>query len=117
MEHARAELIVGLRTPEGARAIAAPKKSNAVYLDLERPVDLRRLQDADAFLRAHAGKLVVIEEIHRAPGLFEILRGIIDDLRRAGDRAGHFLLLGSAALDLMKQTSETLAGRVESKAT
>jgi uncharacterized protein len=96
-----------------ARAIAAPKKSNAVYLDLERPVDLRRLQDADTFLRAQAGKLVVIDEIHRAPGLFEILRGIIDDRRRAGDRAGHFLLLGSASLDLMQQSSETLAGRVE----
>ena len=96
-----------------ARAIAAEKKSAALYLDLERPVDLRRLQDADHFLRAQTGKLVVIDEIHRAPGLFEILRGIIDDRRRAGDRSGHYLLLGSAALDLMRQASETLAGRVE----
>jgi predicted AAA+ superfamily ATPase len=96
-----------------ARAISAAKKSNSVYLDLERPVDLRRLQDADAFLRAQSGKLVVIDEIHRAPRLFEILRGIIDDRRRAGDRAGHFLLLGSASLDLMQQSSETLAGRIE----
>jgi hypothetical protein len=57
-------------------------------------------------------QLVVIDEIHRAPGLFEILRGIIDDRRASGDRAGHFLLLGSAALELMQQASETLAGRV-----
>ncbi|MGH8309362.1 MAG: ATP-binding protein [Steroidobacteraceae bacterium] len=68
--------------------------------------------DADAFLRAQIGKLVVIDEIHRAPALFETLRGIIDDRRAAGDRAGHFLLLGSAAIELMRQASETLAGRV-----
>jgi len=55
---------------------------------------------------------VVIDEIHRAPALFETLRGIMDDRRAAGDRVGHFLLLGSAAIDLMRQASETLAGRV-----
>jgi predicted AAA+ superfamily ATPase len=71
------------------------------------------MADPDAYLRAQAGKLVVIDEIHRAPDLFGSLRGIIDERRRAGDRAGHFLLLGSASLDLMKQASETLAGRVE----
>jgi predicted AAA+ superfamily ATPase len=96
-----------------ARNIASRKaKSSALYLDLERPVDQRRLRDADTFLRAQAGKLVVIDEIHRAPSLFEILRGIIDERRAAGERAGHFLLLGSAAIDLMRQASETLAGRV-----
>jgi hypothetical protein len=70
------------------------------------------MDDADAYLRAQAGKLVVVDEIHRAPELFGTLRGIIDDRRRQGDRTGHFLLLGSASLDLMKQASETLAGRV-----
>lgn len=95
-----------------ARQIASARKGRALYLDLERPVDRRRLQDADAFLRAQVGKLVVIDEIHRAPALFETLRGIIDDRRAAGDRVGHFLLLGSAAIDLMRQASETLAGRV-----
>ncbi|HTY48086.1 MAG TPA: AAA family ATPase, partial [Steroidobacteraceae bacterium] len=95
-----------------ARQIANLRKAQAIYLDLERPTDQRRLQDADAFLRAQVGKLVVIDEIHRAPALFETLRGIIDDRRAAGDRAGHFLLLGSAAIDLMRQASETLAGRV-----
>jgi uncharacterized protein len=96
-----------------ARQIAARRKPRAVYLDLERPADQRRLADADAFLRAQTGSLVVIDEIHRAPALFQTLRGIIDDRRAAGDRTGHFLLLGSAALDLMQQASETLAGRVE----
>jgi uncharacterized protein len=96
-----------------ARNIASRKaKSSALYLDLERSVDQRRLGDADAFLRAQAGKLVVIDEIHRAPSLFETLRGIIDERRAAGERSGHFLLLGSAAIELMRQASETLAGRV-----
>jgi predicted AAA+ superfamily ATPase len=95
-----------------ARQIAGKRKAGAIYLDLERPADRRRLDDADAYLRAQDGKLVVVDEIHRAPELFGTLRGIIDDRRRAGDRAGHFLLLGSASLDLMKQASETLAGRV-----
>jgi len=53
----------------------------------------------------------VIDEIHRAPDLFAPLRGIIDDWRAKGKRTGQFLLLGSAALDLMRQASETLAGR------
>ena len=95
-----------------ARAIAARRKGRAIYLDLERPADQRRLADADAYLRAQIGKLVVIDEIHRAPALFETLRGIIDDRRAAGERAGQFLLLGSASIDLMRQASETLAGRV-----
>ena len=94
-----------------ARSIAKDRGKNALYLDLERPVDVRRLTDPDAFLRMHAGKLIVIDEIHRAPDLFAPLRGIIDDWRAEGNRRGHFLLLGSAAIDLMRQASETLAGR------
>ena len=95
-----------------ARQIAAGWPGGAVYLDLERPADQLRLDDADSYLRAQRGKVVVVDEIHRAPGVFEVLRGIIDDHRLAGQRAGQFLLLGSAALDLMRQSSETLAGRV-----
>ena len=95
-----------------ARRIATARGQRALYLDMERPLDQRRLQDADTFLRAQTGRLVVIDEIHRVPALFETLRGIIDDRRAVGDRTGHFLLLGSAAIDLMKQASETLAGRV-----
>ena len=95
-----------------ARQIANDWPSGAVYLDLERPADRLRLDDADSYLRSQQGKLVVIDEIHRAPDVFEILRGIIDDNRQAGQRCGQFLLLGSAALDLMRQSSETLAGRV-----
>lgn len=67
-----------------ARRIADERGVAAIYLDLERPADLRRLDDADAYLRAQAGKLVVIDEIHRAPGLFAVLRGVIDERRRGG---------------------------------
>lgn len=95
-----------------AKRIATQRKSRALYLDLERPLDRRRLADPDAFLRAQTGKLVIVDEIHRVRELFAVLRGIIDDRRAAADRAGHFLLFGSASLDLMRQASETLAGRV-----
>lgn len=95
-----------------ARAIADELGAGALYLDLERPADRRKLEDADAYLRAAGRRLCVIDEVQRAPGLFEILRGVIDDRRAAGDRSGHFLLLGSASLDLMRQASESLAGRI-----
>lgn len=95
-----------------ARKIAASREAGAIYLDMERPADRRRLEDADAYLRQQRGKLVVIDEIHRLPGLFEVLRGIIDERRASGERHGHFLLLGSAGIELMQQASETLAGRV-----
>lgn len=95
-----------------AKSIAAKYVRGAIYLDLERIADRRRLSDADAFLRAQRGKLVVLDEIHRAPDLFATLRGVIDDRRAAGQRAAQFLLLGSAGIDLMRQSAETLAGRV-----
>lgn len=95
-----------------ARDVAEGWPSGHVYLDLERPADLRRLEDPDAFLRAQRPRLVVLDEIHRTPGLFEVLRGVIDDNRRAGFRHGQFLLLGSASLDLIRFSSESLAGRV-----
>lgn len=94
-----------------ARDIAETWSGGAVYLDLERPRDLRRLEDADAYLRAQSG-LVVLDEVHRVPDLFAVLRGVIDDRRRLGQRHGQFLLLGSASLDLIRSTSESLAGRV-----
>lgn len=95
-----------------ARQIARDWPHGATYLDLERPSDLRRLDDPEGYLRAQAPKLVVIDEIHRAPELFAVLRSLIDERRAQGQRYGHFLLLGSASLDLMRQSSESLAGRV-----
>ena len=85
---------------------------DAVYLDLERPRDLARIADIEQYCEIHADKLLVLDEVHRSPGLFAPLRGIIDRRRRSGRRTGQFLFLGSASIDLMRQSGETLAGRV-----
>jgi predicted AAA+ superfamily ATPase len=82
------------------------------YLDLENPADQAKLEDAGAFLRTRFDRLVVIDEVQRAPGLFQVLRGVIDDNIRAGRETGQFLLLGSASIELLKQSSESLAGRI-----
>ena len=90
----------------------AMETPGAVYLDLEKAADLRKLDDAGSFLRGQASSLMVIDEVHRAPGLFAELRSVIDERREQGARSGQFLLLGSASLDLVQHASETLAGRV-----
>lgn len=84
----------------------------SLYLDLEAPSDRAKLDDAEAFLASHRGELVVLDEVHRVPGLFPVLRGLIDKARRSRRRAGLYLLLGSAGLDLLAQSGETLAGRI-----
>ena len=84
----------------------------ALYLDLEMPSAQRQLDDPEAFLLAHVNRLVILDEVQRMPELFAVLRGVIDIRRRAGEAAGQFLLLGSAAGVLLHQTSESLAGRV-----
>ena len=92
-------------------ALEITRDRSAVYLDLESRADLEKLDDAESFLRLHADKLVVLDEVHRAPELFNCLRGLIDEGRREGRGRGRFLLLGSAGIDLLRQ-SETLAGRI-----
>jgi predicted AAA+ superfamily ATPase len=83
-----------------------------VYLDLERPSDLAKLAEPELFLGQYSNTLVIIDEIQRQPELFPLLRSLVDERRRAGEAAGHFLLLGSASAALLKQSSETLAGRI-----
>jgi uncharacterized protein len=90
----------------------AAQNSNSLYLDMERNSDLRKLDDPEAFLKTMTGRLVIIDEVHRVPSLFAELRGIIDERRQNGEKSGHFLLLGSASLDLVQQASESLAGRI-----
>jgi len=93
-------------------ALALGEREGAIYLDLESEQDRARLAEPELYLADHLGRLVILDEIHRAPGLFPVLRGLIDRARRAGKRDGLYLLLGSASLDLLKQSGETLAGRV-----
>lgn len=93
-----------------AKTIA--KDIDSIYLDLEAPEDLLKLSDPTSFLSGHADKLVILDEIQRSPELFPVLRGLIDKSREQGRRAGQFLLLGSASMDLMRQSSESLAGRI-----
>jgi len=94
-----------------AHAIAANRPS--LYLDLESSVDRNKLHDAALFFSHHQDKLIILDEIHRAPELFQTLRGVIDQGRRAGLRTGRFLILGSASIELLRQSGESLAGRIE----
>jgi len=95
-----------------ARTLTSGTKPKAVYLDLEQPEDRALLADARAYLDTQRGHLVVIDEVQRLPALFETLRGVIDARRREGRTAGRFLLLGSASRELLRQSSESLAGRI-----
>ena len=88
---------------------------DAIYLDLERPSNLARLSDAEMYLSQHLDRLVILDEVHRLPELFRTLRGRIDQARRDGKGEGRYLLLGSASMELMNQSSESLAGRVAYK--
>ena len=85
---------------------------NALYLDLESPRDLAKLSDIEQFCLNNTDKLLVLDEIQRIPELFAPLRSIIDQRRRSGQKQGQFLLLGSASIELLKQSSESLAGRI-----
>jgi uncharacterized protein len=86
---------------------------DAVYIDLELKSSRDKLSDAELYLRAFQEKLVILDEIHRLPELFDTLRGLIDEGRRTGRRTGRFLLLGSASIELLRQSGESLAGRIE----
>lgn len=93
-------------------ALEIGRACNALYLDLESEQDRAKLIQPELYLADHLDRLVILDEVHRVPGLFPLLRGLIDRGRREGRRAGRYLLLGSASLDLLKQTGETLAGPI-----
>ena len=88
------------------------RDTDAVYFDLEDPDDREKLRDPRPLFERHERRLVVLDEIHRAPELLLALRGAIDRGRARGRRAGRFLILGSASLDVLRETGETLAGRI-----
>jgi len=93
-------------------ALEVARELDAVYLDLESPADRNKLRDPELYLSRHLDCLVILDEIHRAPEIFQPLRGLIDASRRQGRKAGLYLLLGSASMDLLQQTGESLAGRI-----
>jgi predicted AAA+ superfamily ATPase len=93
-------------------ALAIAAETPSIYLDLEAREDRAKLTDPAAFLARYEDRLVILDEIQRVPELFSTLRGLIDHGRRHGRKTGRFLILGSASMDLLQQSSESLAGRI-----
>lgn len=113
LQHSPAVALLGPRqVGKTTLALQAAKTIPSIYLDLESERDRAKLAQPELYLADHLDKLVILDEVHRAPGLFPVLRGLIDQARREGKLAGQYLLLGSASLDLLQQSGETLAGRI-----
>ena len=93
-------------------AIAIADSLGAVYRDLENPRELEQAREIGLLVEQYPGRLIILDEVQRAPEIFTQLCGIIDKRRRLGTRTGQFLLLGSASLELLGQSGESLAGRV-----
>ena len=93
-------------------ALEIARSRDALYLDLEDRDDRNRLAEPALFLDNLEDRLVILDEVHRMPELFQSLRGIIDRGRRLGKGKGRFLILGSASIDMLRQSGETLAGRI-----
>jgi len=113
LEHSPAVVLTGPRqVGKTTLALEIAAGRPATYLDLESQADRARLVEPELYFADHADELLVLDEIQRQPGLFEVLRGAIDRGRREGKANGRFLLLGSASLELLAQSGETLAGRI-----
>ena len=95
-----------------ARILAHEQQKEPIYLDLERPSDLIKLAEPELYLQSCSGRLVIMDEIQRLPALFQVLRSIIDERKWQGETSGQFLLLGSASLELLQNSAESLAGRI-----
>jgi len=93
-------------------ALEIADKTEALYLDLESLADRQRLANQVLVMESVEDKLVILDEVHRVPELFQDLRGIIDQGRRNKKGKGRFLILGSASIDLLRQSGESLAGRI-----
>ena len=93
-------------------ALEIARQQSSVYLDLEDENDRAKLTNPSQYLEDHESDLVILDEVHRVPEIFQQLCGVIDRGRRRGKANGRLLLLGSAAMDLLKQSGESLAGRV-----
>tara|TARA_R110000868_G_scaffold154618_4_gene380702 strand:+ start:925 stop:2097 length:1173 start_codon:yes stop_codon:yes gene_type:complete len=84
----------------------------SIYLDLENSLDLLKAQDIFLFQKANTDQLIILDEVQRLPHIFKDIRSIIDTERRKGNKTGLFIFLGSASIELLKQSSESLAGRI-----
>ncbi len=93
-------------------AFAIAEKVDAVYLDLEDPLDIQKVQDVVGFHAENKGHLLILDEVQRMPEIFAPIRTIIDKERRKGNKSGLFLFLGSASMELLQQSGESLAGRI-----
>lgn len=93
-------------------ALNISETAPSVYLDLENRLDLEKIRDIAAFHENNRGMLIILDEVQRLPQVFAPLRGIIDKERRKGNKFGEFLFLGPASIDLLQQSSESLAGRI-----
>ncbi|MEZ4489671.1 MAG: ATP-binding protein [Cyanobacteriota/Melainabacteria group bacterium] len=126
IERIKKDLIVEALARQAAVAIIGPRQvgkttlaleiadgRESLYLDLESRADRAKLNEPELFLRNYEDQLVILDEIHRVPELFPEIRGIIDRGRRRGKKTGRFLILGSASIDLLRQSGESLAGRIE----
>ncbi len=80
----------------------------SIYLDLENPIDIFKLSEPYPFFVTNTNKLICLDEIQLKPDIFRLMRSTIDE----SGRNGQFLVLGSASRDLIKQSSESLAGRI-----
>jgi predicted AAA+ superfamily ATPase len=113
LAHMPAVALIGPRQAgKTTLALEIAEQQPSIYLDLESAGDRTRIAEPELYFADHADELIVLDEIHRAPGLFEALRGVIDRGKREGRATGRFLLLGSAAVELLAQSGETLAGRI-----
>lgn len=93
-------------------ALSFMPKEKVLYLDLENSLDKAKMVDFPTFYHENQDKLLILDEIQRVPEIFSTIRGIIDEQRRHGRRNGLFLFLGSASMDLLRQSGESLAGRI-----
>ena len=113
LRHSPAVVLLGPRqVGKTTLALKIADARPSCYLDLEEEEDRVKLSDPVRYLAEHEHELMILDEVHRAPQLFQRLRGIIDRRRRQNRSNGHFLLLGSASLDLLRQSGESLAGRI-----
>ena len=112
LERAAVALIGPRQVGKTTLACELADEMDALYLDLEQTSEREKLAEPALFLNQFEDRLVILDEIHRTPELFSTLRGIIDQGRRKGKRTGRFLILGAASAPLLKQSGESLAGRI-----